>query len=260
MVEMEIPQHFLIDLKEFIIDYKIAEKRSDAEGNMKYVVFMVAAPLKVVESYMALIKSCGLEVVKVDFYGNSISKLIGAEYKNINVGGDKDGGEKGETIAVLDIGSARTNVSICRNNALKYSRSIAFGRQEFDSVIMKNGQFSQEELVSIYEEFDMQKCTRDYTGGITLLEQEFSNVTTDFTGEVSRILDFYTSREQGNIIDKIVITGGFSSVKNLDKYLTQELLIRSEVICPVRNFKISQRQEEFQGKRMLFVNCLGAAL
>ena len=55
----------------------------------------------------------------------------------------------------------------------------------------------------------------------------------DFLAEVRRSLEFYRGRVQGARIDEIVLCGGTARIKNLDKFLAQELGIPVSVADPL---------------------------
>jgi type IV pilus assembly protein PilM len=250
LIEMEIPHHILVDLKEYTVDYKVLDKRPNQQGVIQYVVFLVAAPLRVVDSHIKLMAACGMDVKKVDFYGNSLSKLIGYE----------NPAQKNETMAVLDIGNNKTDVSICRSKSLRYSRSVPFGRADFDAAVAQAGDSTPVGIEAAFKSFDMLNCTREFSGVAVTAEQIFSGAASGFVKEVMRIFDFYTSRTLNNRIDKVLITGGFSSMKNIDMYLANELMMEAAVMPSIEKFGIDKREDEFQDTRFLYFNCLGATL
>ncbi|MGC8784031.1 MAG: type IV pilus assembly protein PilM [Armatimonadota bacterium] len=72
----------------------------------------------------------------------------------------------------------------------------------------------------------------------------------DFLAEVRRSLEFYRGRVQGARIDEIVLCGGTARMKNLDKFLAQELGIPVSVADPlthqeslVRRYSVPYLQE-----------------
>ncbi|MGQ9487983.1 MAG: type IV pilus assembly protein PilM [Armatimonadota bacterium] len=72
----------------------------------------------------------------------------------------------------------------------------------------------------------------------------------DFLAEVRRSLEFYRGRVQGARVDEIVLCGGTARVKNLDKFLSQELGIPVSTADPlthqeplVRRYSLPYLQE-----------------
>jgi type IV pilus assembly protein PilM len=55
----------------------------------------------------------------------------------------------------------------------------------------------------------------------------------DFLAEVRRSLEFYRGRVQGAQIDEIVLCGGTARIKNMDKFLAQELGVAVSVADPL---------------------------
>jgi type IV pilus assembly protein PilM len=87
-------------------------------------------------------------------------------------------------------------------------------------------------------------------------------VLVDLAAELRRSVEYYRTRFQ-NQPEKIFITGGSAKIKNLDKYLTNELGIPVEVADPVANLTVtSARYSEQYLKEVspLFTVSLGLAI
>jgi len=64
----------------------------------------------------------------------------------------------------------------------------------------------------------------------------------DFLAEVRRSLEFYRGRVQGARIDEIVLCGGTARMKNLDKFLSQELGIPVSIADPLTREEVLVRR------------------
>lgn len=64
----------------------------------------------------------------------------------------------------------------------------------------------------------------------------------DFLAEVRRSLEFYRGRVQGARIDEIVLCGGTARIKNMDRFLAQELSIPVSVADPLSGQEVLVRR------------------
>ena len=123
MIKLEIPQHFLININDFVLDYKIVGKKivKDAE---QLIVMVVAVPNEIINSFIKLLQLAGLQVTLADFCSNSVCKISDV----LPPPTDKPA----VTTAYVDFGYTRTNVSICKNGKLRCNRSFQFGCADFE--------------------------------------------------------------------------------------------------------------------------------
>ena len=251
MIDMEIPQHFLLNLKDYVIDYKILGKTSAKDGAPQYSILLAAAPKGMIESYLLLAQASGLQISSIDFFGNSLSKLIRKEIV---------GEGAPSTVVTLDIGEFRTDVTISLNGMLKYTRSVMFGGEDVRRTIIEAGGVSAEVAGDTANEIDMIRFLKSYTGELTEAEKAVGRLVEGFVSEVTRIFDFYSSRDTQNRIDMVYLTGGYCGFKNLEALLSAEFAVKTSLFPEIAKFPVERRAEEFQKQRMLFANALGASL
>jgi len=60
-------------------------------------------------------------------------------------------------------------------------------------------------------------------------------VARDLVAEIHRSIDFYISQNPDRSINRVLITGGSANLRNLDKYLSQEIKMPVEIFNPLKN-------------------------
>lgn len=252
LVRMEAPNHFPIDLAKHSIDFKILEGLEENDV-LQYRVLILVTPLNILEGYLALCEGCGLFLERIDYKGNSLVKLM-KRYEQLLWP------EPPATNAVLDIGAESAGITVSQKGILKFSRTLNFGSNEYNK-----------ELISLLGcEADVAEQIKRSKGALPPATEFGENkvedaaakawvkMSTPFFEEVTRVFDFFTSRDKTNNIDRILLTGGGSLILNIAGYLqsTYGLAVMPlncmdivEVVPPVTN------QNEFSA---YYSGCVGA--
>jgi type IV pilus assembly protein PilM len=90
------------------------------------------------------------------------------------------------------------------------------------------------------------------------VSQALGQVARDLVGEVHRSVDFYLSQGPDRTIGRIVLAGGTARLKNLDKYLANELKVPVAVVDPFSFVKGAESVP--QEARSAFAVAMGLAL
>lgn len=260
MIKMESVQHFPINIDNYVLDYKVLEEIKNEKGS-QYRVLLVAVPTVIVEEYMELADACGLNVLSIDFAGNSMVKFMKNE---IMYSSNKNDRENEGAVAVLDIGCKTTTVSILSEGIFQFNRILPYGSQDFTNMIANNLKISYEEA----DELKIKKAAivhYDYETAPDISElitvsRSIRAVLINMADDVSRLFDFYKSRDTGNSIGRICLIGGGSLVKGMDEYFEATLNIETERISEFNRVLYRGRYIEFCDFQPFFANCLGAAL
>lgn len=201
VVRMNAEEYFPVDLADYSLDYTITDIVESEEGK-KAKIIIFAAMSSIVEMYVELAELCKLKVVSIDYSGNSVVSFISNE--------KIDG-----TNLFIDIGAESTMVVIMANNVVKFSRNIMFGTKLVNDSIVNHFEVDYEEATKISRErqllnFDNNEntyLTNDVTAG---MEQ--------ILGGVSRLVDYYSSRNK-NQVEKIYLLGGGSEIYGITEFV-----------------------------------------
>lgn len=210
IIKLNAVEYFPVNLDEYSLDYTITDVVETEDGK-KAKIIVFAAMTSVVQMYVELAEMCKLRIQSIDYSGNSVVSFIQSE----KVEG---------TNLFLDIGAESTMVVIMSNNVVKFSRNIMFGTKLINDSIMNHFEVDYEEATKIskerqllnYDSNDNTYLTNDVTSGV---EQILNGV--------SRLVDYYSSRNK-NQVEKIYLIGGGSELFGIEEYVEKFFNLKTE--------------------------------
>ncbi|SDL59415.1 pilus assembly protein PilM [Halarsenatibacter silvermanii] len=168
-------------------------------------------------------------------------------------------GECENDFMILNMGSQKTRIVIARSDNFFLSRTVELGGQDFTEVLKKTGLSG--------EEAEREKRTRELIMNVDEVEPEEIDIDLSFTevddkgrelipladelvAEVSRSLDFYSSRHAGESLEKIFYTGGGFALKGLGDYLNDNVKPPVQALPSFARFKGNPPSEAGSGSSM----------
>lgn len=218
IIDLNADEYFPVNLAEYSVDYTVTEVIESDDGK-KAKVIIVAALKKLVQSYIDLAELCQLEIVNVDFAGNSMVNFIQHEkYEGTNL--------------FLDIGPESTMVTIVSNSVVKFSRNILFGTKVIHDSICQHFDVDYKEAVQIAKE--RQLLNPDHKENAYLHNDVTSGMEQILNG-VTRLIDYYSSRNQ-NPIEQVYIMDGGSEIFGVEDYISRFFGLKVKKIIGLRSF------------------------
>lgn len=259
IIEMESDQYFPVSLDNYAVDFKVIEEIT-GNGKSQYKVLVVAIPAQMIEKYLELANLCGLNLVKIDYAGNSINKLVNKEYFTSKKGQNT---KDLDTIAIVDMGSRTTTVTILSKGILQFSRIIFYGGSSMTNSIA-------DRLNILYDEAERKKkslskiidsADEDSAGKEDVqISNSIKSVALILIDDMSKYFEFYNSRGTGNKIDTICLTGGSSEISGLDNYLSNAFSIPVIKLKMPQSIQYKNRENKAGIDYKYFSVCLGALL
>jgi len=202
-VQLEVEQYVPVPLQELYLDYTITSQTNDRSE-----VFVVAVPRKIVDSYLVLANSLGLEPILIEPTMTAGARFF-ARDKHSDI-----------TSAIIDFGSLTATISIYDKTILATS-AVSAGGLVFTEAIRNRLGVSQKEAGDIKTKFglDVSKYQKAVEES---LEPSLGKVVT----EVRRMLRYYEEHYPGvGSINQIVTLGGGANMPGLSEYLTNALKV-----------------------------------
>lgn len=202
-------EYFPVQLEEYIINYTVLEKIQEEGQEPKIKVMVMAMPETMVNAYYDLASSLGLRVYAIDFVGNSTNQALKLQVDNA-------------PSVVIQVENDATIVNIYDNNVLQLQRTIPYGKSVVVNALMDESRLKyepalrklQEEPI-IHKNFDGDPVTESLRYLIT---------------NVSRIIDFYTSRNASRVMEKAYIIGNATTINGFADLFANELKLPIESI------------------------------
>jgi type IV pilus assembly protein PilM len=218
----EAEQYIPFDIQDVYIDFQ--DLKTNKEGYERTDVMLVAAKKEIVDDYLNMLESIGLQATIVDIDGFALENTY--EYNT----------PKSDSVALIDIGASKMNINIISKGMSVVARDIVVGSRQLTERIM--GEFDLE-----FEEAEALKL------GVTppddkekALQEIYSSVCTQWIFEIKKAIDLYHSNFSDAPLSKLVLSGGGSKVEGLIDYLNQETNIKVERFNPFTNMKFSKRK------------------
>lgn len=196
-ISYQAEQYIPMPLEEAKLDWLVI---GESEDKSKQEVLLVAAPHTLTETYLEIMDMAGLELVALepDAFG-----LVRSLVPNLNI-----------AVAVLDIGANSTDLVIMAGGTPRLIRSVSVGGQTLIKAASHNLGVDEEQAGQFLYKFGLTQSKLEgqifkaIKSGIDML-----------TSELDKSNKFFTSRYKNLKIEKIVLTGGSSTLPELPTYL-----------------------------------------
>ncbi len=218
----EAEQYIPFDIQDVYLDFQ--DLKTNTADYDRTDVMLVAAKKEIVDDYLDMLDSIGLQATIVDIDGFALENTY--EYNS----------PKTENVALIDIGASKMNINIISKGMSVVARDIVVGSRQLTERIM--GQFDLE-----FEEAEALKLGDVEAGDKQKdLEEIFTSVCTQWILEIKKAIDLYRSNFPDAPLAKLVLSGGGSKVAGLADYLNQETGIEVVKFNPFNNMKSNKRK------------------
>lgn len=222
-IQWEAGQYIPFDIEEVKIDYQELEIDPES-GNLN--VLLVAVKRDLIAEYTALLSQSGLNPSVLDIDSFCVQNAYEINYP---ISAD-------EVTALVNVGAGSTNISVMKGSKPLFWRDVQSGGNNYTDSLQRELNLSSEqaEMVKRGEEVD----------GVQLekVTPVMNAQTEEFGAELKKTLDFFRVSTGEDTINKIVLSGGGSQVTNLDKYCSQLFSVPVEVMNPLQNITIDERE------------------
>ncbi|OPL08114.1 MAG: hypothetical protein AVO33_01975 [delta proteobacterium ML8_F1] len=228
IIKIEMQQHIPIDMENFILQYKI-QRTFTKDGVKQHEVMVVAMNKDTTNDFFRLVKSVGLRPISADWQPNSVGKLIKHHVINENNKVALD------TVVMVKLQKDFTTFSILKNGDNRYSRIFSIGSRELYHSLNKE---------KVHEIVNVEEIGQDFMSTFdSQVDEEYLDAWLD---ELERIIKFYTSREAGNQITKVIVCGMTKGIGGLLPRINEYLSVEASLIEQVSFVKKPKNTEDFK--------------
>src|SRR6266478_5696213 len=182
VVQLEAEHHVPFAIDEVFLDYQ-----SIGQHNGVLDLILVAVKKSKVLEYAAVVEEAGLtpSIVDVDSFA------LGNQFE-LNYPGDR-----GETVALIDIGASIMKTNVVRSGSTIFARDIPFGGNNYTQAIAQ-------QLKIPFEQAEAAKLGRDVGVRWETVVPALEAVSRELSLEVQRTFDYFASTAESERIGKIV--------------------------------------------------------
>lgn len=244
IIEANATDYFPIDVTKYVMSYIIlgitgekgkkgeeAEQKKADDQERQYRLMVYASPKAISTAYYEFAQSAGLTLSGITFTGNTVYQTVQEEYTS------------GAHI-LIKVELENTGISIIRDGKLSFQRNINYGMESAVETIRSFPQFGDRlevqdalQLLSekkwIYPSLDGQIGEEPDT-----VKSEVTESLRYLVGNISRIMDYYISRNGDVNFESIVLCGMGGQVQGLAELLTQELGQKVELLTKITRYSV----------------------
>lgn len=240
-VKWEIDQYIPTPENELYHDWKTLENADNKGKNQE--VMIVAAPKKIVDSYLEVFKILNLELFSLEMSLGSVSRAM-VSNKN-----------KDEIILIIDIGGDSTNIAIY-DKSLRVTGSIPLGGNNFNKSLALITNTDEKKSKEMITKCDI-KDKKNYQTIISAINKDLSSIS----DEVKKLIKYYTDLEdRKNKIEKALVSGGCASVAGLTETLGKKISLKTTIGNPWENISIYPLKPIPKKEASRYTNAVGLAL
>lgn len=245
--------YFPVDLAQYQLVYRVINT-DKVQKQMNVSVY--AVPNSLIDSYQALAKALEMQLVAIDYYGNSI-------YQAMTHSMDPS------LAATICIDDNTSMITIIKEGKVLLQRNIGYGIDDAvfamrESTLVKPGS----DYIQSLTQMQMNLCFNDQLrprnadgdGAPVTAKDKITTALTMLINNISRVLDYFASRNPDVEITHISLVGLGADCQGLDRLLTNELGV--DITTMVR-FGSSDVTRALSAQRFHlgeYYSCIGAAI
>jgi type IV pilus assembly protein PilM len=218
----EAEQYIPFDIEDVYLDFQSLKPTS--ENADRTDVMLVAAKKEVVDDYLEMLESIGLQPVLVDVDGFALENTYECS------------GAKGENVALVDIGASKMNINILSKGMSVVARDIVVGSRQLTEQIGAS-------LDLDFDEAEAIKLGQNPAGeNQETIEDIFSSTCTQWVLEIKKAIDLYHANNPDSPLQRLILSGGGSKVIGLNDFLAQETGLEVELFNPFKQMSSNAKK------------------
>lgn len=277
IVKAEANEYFPMDITEHVLTYTLLGPGAEPK-QLRLLVF--AAPLTLIKNYYNLAEMLGVTLVALDYVGNSSYQILK------RIPGD-------EVNFVIQLNQQNSLISILKDSDLLMQRNVNFGMANLLDVMKGFRDFAEKNGNQCYdylcenavirghfdremesgpgapppgiagEEMPGEERTEEAAARREEMTDELMEELRLFVNNVSRVIEYYNTREPNRKIGKLYLLGKGARLQGLSELLQNETGYEVELLTGFRSIAFQKKKkklEELEQHREELFSCVGAAL
>lgn len=263
VIKTNASDYFPVDLDQYELAHTVIGVSENEKGIKQYKVQVLAAPKNMINGYLSLAQALGCTVAALDYSGNSLYQMVRTHC---------DSGVK----MVVRINENTSMVTVIKDQVIVLQRNVSYGVGEIITSLMNSSYFGNPSYDAALHILRERNCLQNdsapnpqETGGqpeadntgageAALLQEELNTALNYLISGISRVVDYYNSRSNGAVIEKVYITGIGGDFAGMDQLLKNAIDIRVQPLKEIEGFRL---ERDFKGESFgQYITCIGAAI
>lgn len=209
MILLQIEEYIPLKAPDAVFDYDVIN-----EDDKNILIEVVAIASATIDGYLSVFNKAGLVPLSFEIEAQAIARAV------------IPSGDSSPTM-IVDLGYARTGVSISKNGRVFLTTTLAIGGIDLTNMIAKNFSLSFDEAEKMKYEYDLNQGSKAQNifsailNGISVLRDELDKQTT-----------YWETHNKNNPkqekIERIILCGGDANLAGLSDYLELSMKVKVE--------------------------------
>lgn len=237
-VRLEAEQYIPVAIDELYIDYNVTAETKDG-----FELLAVAAPKKIVDSYLVFADLLGLDVSILETTINASARLIAHSERN------------DVPTILIDFGSVSVDITIF-DKQLIVTGTVAGGGDTFTELIGKKLEVSNQVAHTIKTKYGLSVSKKQKE-----IQEALKPILNSLTKEIRKMIRYYDERTSSEgKIGQIITMGGGANMPGLSEHITNELRMPTRMCNPWANLDFGKLQPPSTIEKSMYVTAAGLAL
>lgn len=233
------------------LNLSLGKKSKEKQVERVIDLLVYAAPIDLVRSYYALAEGCDFNVVAIEVDGNGIFQIMKRQVA------------EGVEMAV-QINRDNTLINIMSKEKLLLQRVIPYGATNIIEAAMAEPAFQVPEYDKAANLLASQRVLLHTLSASNPQEDlsmqkriELTQSAASLIGNISRVMEYYNSRNRENPVQAIIVTGNGAKLAGIHELMNNELGIPARTPNELLGVSFN-RQIEVNANILQYVGCFGA--
>lgn len=209
VIRWEAEQHVPFDIKSVELDFQILNPH---EEGMQMEVLLVAAKRELVDNKVGLLQDAGINPTVIDVDAFALHNAFERNYPEAQDG----------IIALVNVGHETTNVNILENGIPILTRDIPFGSRRIREDLQRERGLTAEQAEDVVQ---ARETVED-------LERFVDSSADEIAVGIERASAFLMTREDGESLGKIFLSGGGARVPGMVESLARRMNVETHLVNP----------------------------
>ncbi len=254
-IRWKAEEHIPYPAEDAFLGYHVLKRDLTAPTGTEMAVMVVGVRKDTIERYLDIFRQANLCPAIVDANSLALYNIF-----------EKINREREKNIAVINIGHKITNFVIVAEGSPFLVRDIKFGGESVTQGLIRALGVNYSQAENIKKACSLTGMSKKEKIEAKLSEEEMNQILysalEDLIKEIVHSFEYFTSNKEGGVVQKIVISGGTSLIKNIDKIISSELGIPVQRMTPFSDviYQKGKSEDVFVRSSPLFAVATGLAL
>ncbi len=237
-INWEAEQYIPMPIRDVNLQYKVVSR---GETTGKISVLLIAAPKRVIEKYINIVRGAGFKAVALETESLALAR-------SLCQAGDP-------TTIIVSLGAASTELVIVYGGNVVFTRSIATGGISMTRVIMTEFNLPQNQAEEYKQTYGI--LADKLSGKVANVLKPVLEI---LTAELMKAIEYTHTHIAGSSVSRVVICGGGSFLPGLAEFLAERTSLEVSLGDPWTDFSKEGLITKLTGQGSVYAVATGLAL